>query len=446
MPRQRGLTPALALTAATACGAGPRDETHTAGPVTLASAVADSGVGDGTVGDKLDALGDTGLMPAERCPALQPGEGGGVGSFDFSYIWIANSTAGTVSKIDTVTAVEVARYYTSPYEGDGDPSRTAVNRVGDAAVTSRAGGTAKIAAASDRCDDLNHNGVIDTSSGPDDVLPWGSDECVRWYAELAGGGGDPLNHQGPRPTAWDAGTGADPCSRLWVGWWHRGQNRGYFRRLDGEDGSTLDEVEVPDWDMSSTAKVWGPYGGAVDASGDFWVLGRAGPLVRIDGESLAVDRWELPEGTDGYGIALDGFGRPWIAGNKGDVSRFDPADETFTTLVVPGKVGGRILRGLAIDRNGHAFIAANYPCALVEIDTNAMAVLDDAIALPGCDTPVGVAVDVDGRVWLPDQVAGLALRYDPASGTTVATEGLDHPYTYSDMTGVGFDLVINPAG
>ncbi|MBX7082301.1 MAG: hypothetical protein K1X88_24045 [Nannocystaceae bacterium] len=446
MPRQRRLTLALASLGLLACGEGPRDEAHTTA-LSIGPGPGDSGsAAESGTGDKLDTPPDTGAHPAELCPSLHPGEGGGVADYDFSFVWIANSTAGTVSKIDTVTAVEVARYYSSPYEGDGDPSRTAVNRVGDAAVTSRAGGVAKIAAMVDRCDDLDGNGKIDTSTGPDDVRPWGTDECVRWYAELAGGGGDPLNHQGPRPTAWDAGTGDEPCSRLWVGWWHRGQNRGYFRRLSGADGSTLDEVDADGWDASGTGKVWGPYGGAVDASGDFWVLGRGGPLVRIDGTTLEVSRWELPEDTDAYGLALDGFGMPWITGNAGDVSRFDPATETFTTLIVPGKVGGRTLRGLAIDRQGQAWIAANYPCGLVRVDTGAMTLVDDAIALPDCDTPVGVGVDVDGRVWLPDQVANLAFRYDPGTGTVVATEGLDHPYTYSDMTGVGFDLVYNPAG
>ena len=54
-------------------------------------------------------------MPCEE-------QGGGFGE-TLSYIWISNSTQNTVSKINTKTAIEEARYYV---EG-GSPSRTSVN-------------------------------------------------------------------------------------------------------------------------------------------------------------------------------------------------------------------------------------------------------------------------------------------------------------------------------
>jgi hypothetical protein len=445
--------PAVAIGCVVACGGGPREEMSPQSGGSLptqgdAGSATESGDDAGTAtAMKLDALGDGALLLPPACPAVAPGGdgAGGIADLDFTYVWIANSPEGTVSKIDTRTGIEVARYVTGPHAQGGDPSRTAVNLAGDVAVTNRAGGVTKIAAAIDRCEDHDGSGVIETSSGPDDVLPWGSDECVRWHAELPGGGGEPpLNHQGPRPTAWDAGTPADPCSRLWVGWWHEAQNRGYFRRLDGGTGEVLDEVQAPDWDRSNTGKSWGPYGGAVDATGDFWVLGWGGPLVRIDAVTLAVERWEVPDGTRPYGIALDADGHPWTSGTLGDVLHFDPQTETFAQLTVPGSVGGRNLRGLAIDRDGFAWMAGNFPCSLVQVDTSTLSLVDDAITLPGCDTPVGVGIDVDGRVWVPDQVAQVAYRYDPiASGTTV-TEGLVRPYTYSDMTGAGFDLVVNP--
>ena len=56
-----------------------------------------------------------------------------------SFIWIANTGDGTISKIDTRLEVEVARYITSPLGAvaEGDPSRTSVNRHGDAIVLNR---------------------------------------------------------------------------------------------------------------------------------------------------------------------------------------------------------------------------------------------------------------------------------------------------------------------
>ncbi|MCS6799014.1 MAG: putative metal-binding motif-containing protein, partial [Myxococcota bacterium] len=55
------------------------------------------------------------------------------------FIWIANSGEGTVSKVDTRTFVEVARYITGPAGRGNDPSRTSVNTEGDVYVGNRSG-------------------------------------------------------------------------------------------------------------------------------------------------------------------------------------------------------------------------------------------------------------------------------------------------------------------
>src|SRR5690606_41952004 len=94
-----------------------------------------------------------------------------MGDPEFSYIWIANSVQGTVSKINTFTGVEEGRYRTGP--DDPDPSRTSVNQLGDVAVANRNGGIVKIAAATDRCVDANGDGATQTSSGHDDIPDWG---------------------------------------------------------------------------------------------------------------------------------------------------------------------------------------------------------------------------------------------------------------------------------
>ena len=57
------------------------------------------------------------------------------------------------------------------------------------------------------CVDRNADGMITTSQGPNDVLPWGEDECVLWHQELPH---DDDNRHGPRPTAWDADED-NPC-------------------------------------------------------------------------------------------------------------------------------------------------------------------------------------------------------------------------------------------
>lgn len=415
-------------------GGGDADGT---GVVSIGSldGTADGTADDGDEGEKFDVfVTDAGV--GGDCP----GGGGMDGEVDFSLIWIANSPEGTVSKIDTQTGVELARYYTGPTNGADDPSRTSVNLAGDVAVTNRSGGIAKFAARDGDCIDANGNGTIDTSTGPGDVRPFGEDECLLWHLPLPNGGS---NTQGPRPTAWDAGATNNPCAadsfRVWVGYYDIGINSGHFYRLAGNDGTILDEVVTPNWSVDGSAS-YGPYGGAVDSSGNFWTSGLRGPLVRIDGGSLDVQQWEFPSESDAYGMTLDADGHVWTAGLSGRLTHFDPNTETFETF----DTGASQLRGLQIDREGTLWAAVNGGCALAQFDVATRTMVNAAIELPGCGTPVGVSIDIDGFVWVPDQGANLAYKVDPVTYATTTTPGLVAPYTYSDMTGAGLGLVFNP--
>jgi hypothetical protein len=73
---------------------------------------------------------------------------------EFSYIWVANSGEGTISKIDTQTLVEHGRYRVRP-DSAGSPSRTSVNLSGDVAVANRNGGVTKVYADPADCKESN---------------------------------------------------------------------------------------------------------------------------------------------------------------------------------------------------------------------------------------------------------------------------------------------------
>ncbi len=365
-------------------------------------------------------------------------EGGGDGSGNFSNIWVANAPEGTVSKIDTDTAVEIARYSTTTNAAD-QPSRTSVNQFGDIAAGHRfAARVVKIAAQEEDCVDLNANGVIDTSTGPGNILPFGTDECVLWGVDL------PAASQGTRAVAWEGGVfdkatcqNSNPNPRLWVAY---GSNPLQVYRLDGETGAVLDNTTI-----SSTGFV---YGGAVNGDGDFWVSDRTGrTLSRVDAVTLDVTIFPVP-GSNVYGMGVDGDGQPWLAtfqsGAGADlIYRFNAATETFHEA---GGITGRY-RGLAIDREDRVWVAGNQPCRLSVFDRLSDSVIDDAIPLPGCSDPVGVTIDRDGFVWVVDRGTAVAWKVDPVTFTIAATvEGLNGPYTYSDFSGSGLDLVVNPPG
>ncbi len=373
------------------------------------------------------------------CPG---GDGDGMGSGEFSYIWIGNSPQGTVSKVDTETGVELGRYQAS--SGSNSPSRTSVNQYGDVAVANRgeAGSLTKIAAQEEDCQERNGIPGIQTSTGPGDILPWMEDECVLWNTPLPSA----EYNRGPRAVAWEGGEydpetcmNTVPNPRVWVSW-HGAGNTIEIRRLNGETG-----------DILNTAAVEGgggrTYGGAVNAAGDFWIATRGGQdnLIHVDAGTMAVTVYNVPAG-DNYGMAVDKNGDPWVVTyNSGTnyVYRLDVSTGMFITAAT----SSARYRGIQIDREGRAWIAGNSPCRLSLVDADNDLLIDDNIPLPGCGTPVGTSIDRDGFVWVVDQGTSTAYKVDPDTYDVVATVGgLVQPYTYSDMTGSGLDLVVNPPG
>lgn len=429
-------------TAATVSDAGPGstavDSTADSAPGTAGSA-ADDDEGDPPVNFDLGGLPDAGGVGS--CT----GGGGDPGRPAFSYIWIANSVEGTVSKIDTSTGVEVGRFVAGPtVAGLGDvnngPSRTSVNLYGDAAVANRNGGVTKIAAQEKDCVDTNANGVIDTSSGPADVRPWGQDECVLWHHPSPT---DPLAfNEGPRPLAWvgevDAGGCPSKNPPLWFGYYDLSANTGIFERLDGATGMMTDTVMVP-W----SGQNWGPYGGAVNQDGDFFVVGWGQAfVVGIDYDTLVPTVYQPPGFVSFYGMAMDAEGDVWVTGcGDSNIYHLDPDTSTWTTV---GQ-GPGCMRGIQVDTMGRAFAAHNgFPGGLVVVDTVAKSILSPNVPLAGSQTPLGVSIDVEGFVWVVDQ-GGWAYKVDPDTyQVQLQVSGLNQPYTYSDMTGAGLNLVSFP--
>ncbi len=327
------------------------------------------------------------------------------------YIWIANSNFSQVSKIDTDSMVEVARYPTDPNDW-GNPSRTSVGFSGAAAIANRNGSVVKIHGDPLDCEDTNSNGTIDTSTGPADVLAWNEEECIAWRTEFP-------SYQSQRPVAWTQGTW-NPSTARWEDEkiWTSGTDGATIDviLLDGETGVVEQTVEVP----GVVSDYYGLYGAAVDGEGNFWGTQLAQQsLVRVDRQTFAVDVW--PMATIGYGMTVDPEGRVWTCHD--DVARFDPLTETWATAPVGGS------GGCMADTEGRLWLA-NDP--LIAVDRETLGVVQ-TVDLP--EYAHGVGVDFAGRVWAVD-MASTAYRVDPDTGQIDSVGGMNFPYTYSDMTGL----------
>ena len=404
-----------------------------------------SGGGDG--GDSSESGDEADTDETKLDVAAPDGEPGGGCGCDLTYIWVANSEEGTVSKINTRTVEEEGRYITRP-DGNGDPSRTSVNLEGDVAVANRYGGLAKFIADTDNCVESNGMPGIQTSTGPDDILPWDVEECRAWYTDF-----DTTNQ---RPVAWTGGqVGPDSCDASEAKVWTvTSANPGLAPGLGGAGGAIAYLVRGANGSVEETIPVdnfpggnLGAYGGAVDGHGNLWFTSMGfsgGKLARVDRQSYDVEIVDIPAGIGPYGITVDHEGRVWLSSLLGSgAGRYDHAAGTWDT--VSGFFGGS---GLAEGPDNQMYVSAGNSVHAVDMDSLAVGEswsTDESVK--------GVGFDADGFLWAvtwvdpkdPGPNAGVAFKVDP--GTMTVNDfypGLTFPYTYSDMTGSALSHVNCP--
>jgi hypothetical protein len=395
-------------TSASASASASASDTSPDSSGTSSGAVTDTNA-DGAEGAKFDV----GVLPdAPEIPCSNNGKGGGGGNGDpdFSYLWAANSTQGTISKIDTQSVTEVGRFVVRP-DSNGSPSRTSVNLEGDVAVANRSGGVTKIYALEDRCNESNGTPGIQTSTDAN-FLPWGEEECVAWYS--------PFAYASQRPVAWTQGEfNVNTCRYENANLWTSGTNGGStdVLLLDGEDGAVVDMVTLAGF----PADFYGIYGGAVDGEGNFWGTKLGGVmLVRVDLDNMEYQTWPVP--TSSYGMTVDSEGYVWACSSQ--YGRFDPETETWAT----GNGGGYAGCMAETGEDGLLWMAGGGQ--VIGIDRHLLTPVS-SFNVPGA---YGISIDYYGYVWTVANGGG-AHRIDKETAVVTSYNGLVGPYTYSDMTG-----------
>lgn len=374
-----------------------------------------------------------GTLPDPDHTNTKPGKGNG--ELLYTYIWIANSIEGTISKINTRTMVEEGRYQTRP-DRLGSPSRTSVGISGDVVVANRGGGVTKFYADKEDCVDKNKDGVIQTSTGKDNVLKWGEDECMAWY--------NPMTYGSQRVVAWtyeEKSGGPDSTDkikieRVWVTGIHETDARIFIHLLDGDNGKILKSAETTGVPAPFP---YGAYGGAVDRDNDLWFSNShtaTGKLVRVSYEDMSVKIWDRP--FQSYGITVDPKGRPWICGVS--IARFTPQSEKWDAVQLP--IGRQsALGGCMVDGKGRLWLDVSETNALptvTGIDIETLKVRD-TVVIP--EHPHGVSIDFDGNIWGVGMLSTKAYRVNPDTKKVDTFDGLSMAYTYSDMTGFALGAV-----
>ena len=441
---------------------------------------------------RADGFGPPDGMPFDPEGTMGEDEADGVGIDDdgalvldsrrinTNFIWVANTTEGSVSRFSTTAPYpEVGRYYSGPainagdYFAGNDPSRTSVNSRGDAFIGNRNGNElTRISVLGTDCpdsngdgaittsQDLNGDGIISSTLADGELLPWGEDDCVLWHKTLD----DALPGENliRAVAAQDVdGLDGEILEYVWVG----GHRTRTVAKLDGATGDVI---------LTTPAPV-PPYGFALDGSGQLWIsgngetaIGRVDTTRCVDPASCGADFCSAPSAEasdcDGaikaripmahhpYGITVDFNQRVWTGGRNGDVSaysRFDPSAASGSRWINVVQGTGGWTHGIAADANGFIWGALQQN-GILRIDANDP---NTRLIVPGTAGPSnkGMAIDADGKIWSITQnnfatVVTPGATLDANSVETPVAASMRGNYTYSDMTGLQLRLATNPRG
>lgn len=342
----------------------------------------------------------------------------------FPFIWVANSDDGTVSKLDTNTGTELARYRSAPDGIGRNPSRTTVDQDGNVWVGNRNSNTiTKIGLLeAGNCVDRNGNGVIETSTGGTDVKAWPSsgpaDECILMNVVLGTATG---NNNNVRAVAIDAD------NNVFAGM-SAGSN---VYHVNGATGAVIQTFTQP------FGGNYPSYGAVVDPNGNLWIAADGNNAVvkhtfHADGTHDAVQTISLPGWGYGMGIASDGY--LWVSGwTYNNINKIRLSDGVIVNTHSLSAYGGSGLRGVAVTADGDIWVASSYGNSVIRIHPDGAHVATIGVG----SHPTGVAVDDNGKVWVTNYWSHNVSRIDPATNTVDGTFPVGAgPYNYSDMTGM----------
>ena len=314
----------------------------------------------------------------------------GTSAYVYPFLWVANSTANTVSRINTEDPGQPVQ--TIPV--GVSPSRTAVDLDGNVWVANRAiGGQGSVTKIIAENDDGDAERAFDIDIGGNNHVP--------------------------------RGLAVDADNNVWVATY----NTPHLYQLRNSDGQIL-------YDTTISAKV---YGLSIDSEGILWAaslgdrkLVRFNTNTRTEEGSYPDATHPLPAGVSfsPYGIAVDGEGHVWMGNwTYHNLMEFS-MDGGFVLHVAPSSTMN-YSRGVAVDDLGRIWVSGWSANRVGRYDpsTNAW------VSSPTCSGPIGIGIAGSGTVWTPCFTSNNVSYFD-MDAAPLGTIGVGTgPYSYSDMTG-----------
>ena len=384
------------------------------------------------------------------------------------FVYIPCSARGTVVRIDAESGAITGEFLSAPDGRAKDPSRTTVDEYGNVWVSNRAensvingvskgsvirigiviGGTRCNADGTpnpsgqflkppflyNTCIDRNGDGLIRTSRGLGDILPWtnaggvdndggvetAQDEAITVYTRVFATGARTL--------------AIDENGDIWVG----GSANRFHEKLNGTTGQPIPGT------VFNTGT--GGYGGLIDGNGFLWSSGAPGnPILKYNTNTGVATNIS---GNGDYGLGIDpNTGEIWATNVEGNrVVKMSPSGAILGSC----PHGNFYAQGVGVDAFGNVWVAHSLigPSTTIgHLRTDGTYVGNVQLGTQGAG-PIGIAIDNNGKIWTSGINGNTAQRINPNAGPiggggfpvgavdlTVNLGAGAGPYTYSDMTG-----------
>ena len=370
---------------------------------------------------------------------IEPGEG-----TTYPTLWIANAGEDSLSKFDTNTNKEVARYHTwfgplgyhDAWAGPA-PSRTCVDSDGNCYIANRHFDTQDpdvIKVLTDDWIDRNGNGIMDTSydedgSGtiePDEMLPMTDlnsngiiddeeivDERIAWATHVDGNG-------------YGRGLAIDLDGYIWLGCY--GAHTYY--KLDPDTGDILGGP----YSVGSHT----PYGALVDKYGYLWGSSLTSNILKMNTSDPSDFTTYYVPSTYGIALGYDSIGNTLVyCGGNYPFVIFNSSSETYSYADSYDYVNG-----IAVNSEEQVLVGSSYDGDVAKYTADGSMIWEVAGQI--ASHVRGIVIDSNDDIWTIHLYDDKICKYNGTNGDPLGIYNVGHyPYTYSDASGTGYSGSVN---
>ncbi len=150
-----------------------------------------------------------------------------------------------------------------------------------------------------------------------------------------------------------------------------------------------------------------PQGLAIDDTGNVWVAGLGGRILRLNNAGAVTSGFPISAGSQPQAIALDTNGAAWIS-NAGDNTVWQISSSGTTLHSGITSPGFSVPEGIALDASGNVWAAGMGSNSILKLNSAGVVQSGSGAGFTGggLNGPSGVQIDGTGNVWLANSTLG----------------------------------------